>query len=109
MDPNLEPMPPPYHPPPLVLAGTEVRWAPDLHLISTLFQGERCKAPLEERQERCSAAEVLGSEPRDATFKVQWPRDMFKGTRPPLESFVLAGRKVAQGLASLFRETARLG
>lgn len=56
MDPNLEPMPPPYHPPPPVLAGTEVRWAPGLHLISTQFQGERCKAPLEEK-----AGEVLCS------------------------------------------------
>lgn len=43
----------------LLPVGTEVRvrCTPGMYLISALFQGERCKAPWEKRERRCTNAE----------------------------------------------------
>lgn len=109
---NLELVPPPPHPttPAFVRHRGEgqmcTRPVPDFCTAS----GRKVQSTLGgKRQGRCSAARMLSMEPHDAAPTVQWPRDMFKGPGLSLESFALAARKVAQGLAGLVREAARLG
>lgn len=66
------------------------------------------KHPWGKRLGKCSAAQMLSMEPHDAAPTVQWPHDLFKGPGLSLASVALAARKVAQGLAGLVREAARL-